>query len=194
MKIHYVFSHPTMDSFNGALLDTAKSALKNHWVTYTDLYAQSFDPVVGAGDLAGAFGEDVKKEIAHIQQADLLILQFPLWWFSTPAILKGWMDRVFAFGVAYDSERRFKTGGFSGKKAMLVVTTQGPESSYQVNAANGTMDAILFPIHHALQFVGFETLPPFVGYGVLANTKTENQNILKNYTSTLSNKFFRMGA
>ncbi|MBN0690776.1 NAD(P)H-dependent oxidoreductase, partial [Pseudomonas aeruginosa] len=116
---------------------------------------------------------DIAGEQDKLRWADTLILQFPLWWFSMPAILKGWIDRVYACGFAYgvgehsDSHwgDRYGEGRMQGKRAMLVVTAGGWESHYAARGINGPMDDLLFPIHHGiLHYPGFEVLPPFVVY------------------------------
>ncbi len=105
--------------------------------------------------------------------ADSVILQFPLWWFSMPAILKGWVERVYAYGFGYGvgehSDKRwgdrYGEGTLAGKRAMLIVTAGGWESHYGPRGVNGPMDDILFPIQHGvLYYPGFDVLPPFVVY------------------------------
>ena len=102
-----------------------------------------------------------------------MIFQFPLWWFSMPAIMKGWVERVYSYGFGYGvgehSERRwgdrYGEGTLSGKRAMLVVTAGGWESHYSARGINGAMDDLLFPIHHGiLYYPGLEVLPPFIEY------------------------------
>ena len=98
-----------------------------------------------------------------LKAADLVILQFPLWWFGLPAMLKGWVDRVMTMGFAYGAGRRYDQGGLKGRRAMLALTTGGPEASYTERGINGPMERILFPIQHGmLYFCGLEVLPPFV--------------------------------
>jgi NAD(P)H dehydrogenase (quinone) len=103
------------------------------------------------------------------------VLQFPLWWYTMPAILKGWVDRVYAYGFAYGvgehSDRhwgaRFGEGTLAGKRAMLIVTTGGWEEHYSTRGINGPIDDLLFPINHGiLYYPGYEVLPPFVAYRV----------------------------
>jgi NAD(P)H dehydrogenase (quinone) len=107
--------------------------------------------------------------------ADTLILQFPLWWFTMPAILKGWVDRVYAYGFAYgvgehSDQRwgdRYGEGNLAGKRAMLLVTTGGWEEHYSARGVNGPIDDLLFPINHGiLYYPGYDVLPPFVVYRV----------------------------
>jgi len=117
----------------------------------------------------------VQAEIDKLLWADAVILHFPLWWFSMPAILKGWVDRVFAYGFAYgvgehSDQRwgdRYGEGRLVGKRAMLVVTAGGWEEHYSARGINGPIDDLLFPINHGiLYYPGFDVLPPFIAYRV----------------------------
>ncbi|MBO4225773.1 NAD(P)H-dependent oxidoreductase [Bradyrhizobium neotropicale] len=197
MKVLIVFAHPEPRSLNGALLDVAVRELERlgHDVQVSDLYGQGWKSEVGRGDFpslgqgerlkpaaaskqafeAGSLTSDVKAEIEKLLWADVLILQFPLWWFSMPAILKGWVDRVFAYGFAYGvgehSDKRwgdrYGDGTLKGKRAMLVVTAGGWEEHYSDRGVNGPIDDLLFSINHGiLYYPGYEVLPPFVVYRV----------------------------
>ena len=55
----------------------------------------------------GTISEDIKEELRKLEEADLVILQFPMYWFSFPAILKGWIDRVFVYDHVYGGERGY---------------------------------------------------------------------------------------
>jgi NAD(P)H dehydrogenase (quinone) len=169
MQVLIVYAHPEPASFNGALKDLAVSALTEagHAVTVSDLYAQGFSAVAGPDDVAGrsneqifnlgmeqmhaaqqeCFTAQIKSEQEKLLAADLLILQFPMWWFSMPALLKGWIDRVFAFGVTYDFGRTWDQGVFTGRKAMLSLTLSAPEAAFQPDGRNGDMERVLWPIH-----------------------------------------------
>jgi len=115
-----------------------------------------------------------------------MIWQFPLWWFGLPAVLKGWVDRVFAMGRTYGGGRIYETGVYRGKRAMLSLTTGGPEDAYQKGAFNGDIAAILRPIHRGmLQFVGFDVLEPQIVYGPVRLTDEERQQRLADYASRL---------
>src|SRR6185295_7903681 len=116
---------------------------------------------------------DVESEQRKLLAADALILQFPMWWFSMPAILKGWVDRVYAYGFGYGvgehSDRRwgerYGEGMLKGKRAMLIVSTGGWAPHYSERGINGRMEDLLFPIHHGvLHYPGFDVLPPYVMY------------------------------
>ncbi|MBI5131618.1 MAG: NAD(P)H-dependent oxidoreductase [Rhodopseudomonas palustris] len=195
MKVLLVFAHPDPRSLNGALRDVAVAELQRlgHEVQVSDLYAQGWKPAIDRADFpalapderllasaasktafeAGELTPDVRAEIDKLLWADVLILQFPLWWFSMPAILKGWVERVYACGFAYGigehSDKRWGTrygeGNLAGKRAMLMVTTGGWETHYGARGVNGPIDDLLFPIHHGILFYpGYDVLPPFVLY------------------------------
>ena len=197
MKVLLVFAHPESRSLNGALRNVAikELAAQGHEVRVSDLYANGwksevdradfpamasdgrFMPVAASKDAfaADALTDDVKAEIENLLWADTLILQFPLWWFAMPAILKGWVDRVFAYGFAYGvgehSDRRwgdrYGEGTLAGKRAMLIVTAGGWEEHYSDRGVNGPIDDLLFPINHGiLYYPGYDVLPSFVVYRV----------------------------
>lgn len=195
MNVFIVFAHPEPRSLNAALRDVAIEALKaqGHAVQVSDLYAMGWKAQVDGADFpsreaglrlkvpsasgeafaAGALTGDVRAEQEKLLWADMLILQFPLWWFSLPAILKGWVDRVYAYGFAYGvgehSDRRwgerYGEGKLKGKRAMLIVTAGGWETHYAPRGINGPIDDLLFPIQHGiLYYPGYDVLPPFVAY------------------------------
>jgi NAD(P)H dehydrogenase (quinone) len=197
MRVLLVFAHPEPTSLNGALRDVAIDALvaQGHEVRVSDLYADQWKSEVDRADFpalppGGRFVPvaaskyafqgntltgDVKAEIDKLLWADILILQFPLWWFGMPAILKGWIDRVFAYGFAYGVGEhsdlrwgdRYGEGRLAGKRAMLIVTAGGWAEHYAPRGVNGPIEDLLFPINHGvLYYPGYEVLPPFVAYRV----------------------------
>jgi len=185
MDVLIVFAHPEPRSFNGALFETAVQTLTGagHRVDTSDLYRIGFNPVsdrrnfvsvkdadflklqveeVHATEVRG-FAPDLEAELMKLEAADLMIWQFPLWWFGLPAILKGWVDRVFAMGRTYGVGRIYETGVFKGKRALLSLTTGGPRDAYLPEGFNGDLDAILRPIQRGiLEFTGFSVLRPEV--------------------------------
>lgn len=197
MKVLIVYAHPERRSLNGSLLDLMVERFKRagHVVRVSDLNAmkwkasldaddfphrspsQHFDPM-GESRAAlelGVQSADVAAEQEKLLWADAVILQFPLWWFSMPAILKGWVERVYAYGFAYGrgehSDRhwgdRYGEGLMAGKRAMLVVTAGGWATHYGPRGVSGPIDDLLFPIHHGiLYYPGFQVIPPFVTYRI----------------------------
>jgi NAD(P)H dehydrogenase (quinone) len=112
MHILLVLAHPLSDSFAAGVAATAKAALEKggHSVDLVDLYKESFDPRLLEDERRGYFDTPydttaVDGIVARLRAADGLILVFPQWWFNFPAILKGFFDRVFAPGVAFDHEQ-----------------------------------------------------------------------------------------
>jgi NAD(P)H dehydrogenase (quinone) len=195
MNTLIVFAHPEPRSLCGALRDETVAALEaqGHAVAVSDLYAMNWTAAVDRADFpdlapearlrvpaasgqaaaAGHLTEDVVAEQAKLLWADQLILLFPLWWFGLPAILKGWIDRVYAHGFAYGvgehSDRRwgdrYGEGRLAGRRAMLIVTAGGWEEHYSARGINGPIDDLLFPIQHGiLHYPGYAVLPPFVVY------------------------------
>lgn len=195
MNVFIVYAHPEPRSLNGSIKDHMVQTLTRmgHVVRVSDLYAQGWKAAVDAGDFPQhpaaerlliekaslrAFQshtqtQDVEREQENLLWADAVILQFPLWWYAMPAILKGWVDRVYAYGFGYGvgehSDRRwgdrFGEGTLKGKRAMLVVTAGGWESHYSERGVNGSIDDLLFPVNHGiLYYPGFDVLAPFVAY------------------------------
>jgi NAD(P)H dehydrogenase (quinone) len=195
MKVLLVYAHPESRSLNAALRDVAIQALTaaGHTVRVSDLYAMGWKASVDRDDFpqlasndrlkvpkasrdafeANALTDDVKAEQEKLLWTDMLILQFPLWWFTMPAILKGWVDRVFAYGFAYgvgehNDKRwgdRYGEGTFVGKRAMVITTAGGWAEHYSPRGINGPIEDLLFPIHHGiLYYPGYDVLPPFVAY------------------------------
>jgi len=135
----------------------------------------------------GGFAPDVEAELRKLEACDLMIWQFPLWWFGLPGILKGWADRVFAMGRTYGGERFYENGVFKGKRALLSLTTGGPEAVYQKGGWNGDIHAILRPIQRGiLRFTGWNVLSPNIVYAPVRVTDEQRQAGLNAWASRLS--------
>jgi NAD(P)H dehydrogenase (quinone) len=208
MNVLIVVAHPEPRSFNGAMCDVAVRTLgaAGHAVTVSDLYAEGFDPVAGPRDVTGRvnpevfdlgreqahasanqlFAPDLRREIARVQAADLLILQFPLWWYSVPAILKGWIDRVFAYGTLYGPGRTWDQGVMRGRRALLALTTSAPAETFLPDGKNGDMERLLWPLHAGVFGVcGCSVLAPFVAHAVAYVPPERRAAILAEYAERL---------
>ena len=129
----------------------------------------------------------MEAEIRKVEWCDLMIWQFPLWWFSVPGVMKGWIDRVFAMGRAYGGGRVYGTGAFAGRRATLSLTTGGPAQSYQPDGFNGDLQGILRPIHRGmLQFVGFDVLAPHVVYAPVRMSQEQRGEELDRFAKRLA--------
>jgi NAD(P)H dehydrogenase (quinone) len=209
MKVLLVLAHPEPRSFNGLMKDVAVEALVSagHEVTVSDLYGEGFGAAAGPADFTarhdparfdlgmeqmhaaqnGLFAPEVRREIERLMAADLLILQFPMWWWSVPAILKGWMDRVFAFGVTYGPGRTWDNGVMRGRRAMLSFTTSAPAETFLPDGKNGDMERILWPIHGGLLGVcGYDVLPPFIAHAVAFIDERARTALLERYRERLA--------
>jgi NAD(P)H dehydrogenase (quinone) len=189
MRAFIVHAHHEPQSFNGAMTREAEAALRSagHGVVISDLYAMNFNPVSDrrnfvtvkdparlrqqaeeayAAEYEG-FAPDIQAEMDKLFWCDALILQFPLWWFGLPGILKGWVDRVFASGGRiYGGGKWYDRGVFAGKRAMCSLTIGGTAAMYTREGLSGPIDWILYPINHGiLYFTGFTVIEPFLVYG-----------------------------
>lgn len=195
MKVLIIYAHPNPFSLNGTLKDHAIAVLKNagHEVKESDLYAMKWKAVADTDDFplrddsspfnlmlasgeaytTGTQAEDIAAEQEKLLWADAIVFQFPLWWYGVPAILKGWIERVYAYRFAYGykdgtNAYRFGEGVLSGKRALVSVTTGGPEADYGPRGINGPLDQLLFPLTHgALFYPGLDVLPIFAVYGAV---------------------------
>jgi len=210
MNVFLINAHPEPKSFNGAMFRMAQETLHaaGHVVASSDLYAMKFDPVSDRRNFATVkdpnffkqqieemhateakgFAPDVEAELRKMEACDLMIWQFPLWWFGLPAILKGWADRVFAMGRTYGGERFYDNGVFKGKRVLLSLTTGGPEAVYQKGGWNGDIHAILRPVQRGiLRFTGWEVLSPNIVYSPVRVTDAERQASLNAWAARLRN-------
>jgi NAD(P)H dehydrogenase (quinone) len=210
MNAFIIYAHAEPKSFNGAMFRTAQDTLRGagHTVQVSDLYSMRFDPVSDRRNFAsvknaglfkqqieelhatevGGFAPDVEAELRKMEWCDLMIWQFPLWWFGLPGILKGWADRVFAMGRTYGGERFYENGVFKGKRALLSVTTGGPEAVYQKGGWNGDIHAILRPIQRGiLRFTGWDVLAPNLVYAPVRVSDEERQASLRSWAARLRN-------
>ena len=109
MNCLVVLSHPLPESLNRHFADTAVAELASagHTVTLLDLHASGFDPRLTPAERGSYYGERfddsaLEGHARALRDAEMLVLVFPTWWFGLPAMLKGWVDRVFAPGIAFD--------------------------------------------------------------------------------------------
>ncbi len=207
-KILIVHAHPEPASFCSALKDEAKTYFESNGnkVRIIDLYAVNFDPVGGKHDFKSLnnpdyfkyqleqvhafeqnlFTEDLKRHMDDLEWCDTLIFNFPLWWFGLPAILKGWVDRVFAMGLVYGNGKGvYDTGTYKNKNAFACLTTGGPEIAYN-GGRNGDIMEILFPINHGMfYFAGMRVISPFISYSPVRKSDEERNSELQRYRDFL---------
>ncbi len=196
MHVLYVYAHhDDPGSLNAALRAEAGRMLASmgHAITDSDLYRMNFRPVLDERDfpdrvLADRFvpnievrralsndavPQDIAGELEKLRAADFVIFQFPLWWSSVPAILKGWFDRVLTFAHAADTEGAPGSPHLRGKKAMLVTTLEAPEEVFDAGSQVDVRE-LLAPVSvHTLSYVGMTVLPTFIVYGATPEKTAE---------------------
>ncbi len=210
MNVLIVHAHPEPQSFTAALKNLAVEQLTNagHQVVVSDLYAMNFNPVASAADFNSrknpdylvyaleqrinyenqTIAADIAAEVEKVKAADLIIFSFPLHWFSVPAILKGWIDRVFISGLMYGGKRFYDQGGLKGKKALLSFTLGGRDHMFGDTAIHGEIEIMLRPLlRGTLYYVGMDVLPPFIGYHIPYIDQVAREQILQDYSDYLSN-------
>ena len=210
MNVLIVHAHPEPQSFTTALKNLAVEQLSHagHQVVVSDLYAMNFNPVASAADFTArknpdylvyaleqrinyenqTIAADIAAEVEKVKAADLIIFSFPLHWFSVPAILKGWIDRVFVSGLTYGGKRFYDQGGLKGKKALLSFTLGGREHMFGDTAIHGEIETMLRPLlRGTLYYVGMDVLPPFIGYHIPYIDQAAREQILTDYSDYLSN-------
>jgi NAD(P)H dehydrogenase (quinone) len=208
MRVLIVHAHPEPASFSGAMTQSARVALRDvgHEVVVSDLYAMGFDPISDRRNFVSVqdperFSQQVEE--AHASRVDgyapalqaemdklawctALVFQFPLWWLGMPAIMKGWIDRVFAVGRAYGGGKWFDRGWLSGKRAMCALTVGGSAEAYSHRGAYGDILPMLHPIQHGtLGFVGLTVVEPFVVFAPKRMTPEERAATLVRYRERL---------
>jgi NAD(P)H dehydrogenase (quinone) len=210
MNTLIIHAHHEPQSFCSAMANTAATTLRQqgHIITISDLYAMSWNPVASAADFISrdnpdyltyaleqrkgwasqTLAPDILAEVEKLMVADLVILNFPLYWFSVPAILKGWFDRVLLSGVTYGGRRIYDRGPLKGKKALLACTLGGRQHMFDHDGIHGETGILLKHIlQGTLGYVGMDVLTPFFGYHVPYLNDDDRAAILDAYQKRLNN-------
>ena len=212
MNVLLVRAHHEPRCFCNALAELTEKTLRErgHTVVVSDLPAMGFDPVSDRRNFTtvkdpaylkqqveetyatemNGFAPSLEAEIRKLEAADLIIFSFPLWWFGLPAILKGWVDRVFAQSRIYGGEKLYENGiGKSKKRGLILMSTGGPATAYSGFGVNPSLATVLAPIQHGVfWFNGILPLEPFVAWGasrVGAEQRTEYLHKLETRLSAI---------
>ena len=159
-KVLILFAHPSQhrSEVNASLI---KAANKIDHVTVVDLYNDY-----------PKFNIDIDKEQQRLLEHDVVIFQFPLYWYSTPAILKEWQDMVLEYGFAYGTEGK----SLEGKIFLSAITAGGKEEAYQTNGYNQfTIRELLHPLEQMASLTNMVYIAPLVLFG--ARTALEDQRV-----------------
>ncbi|MBB1518716.1 NAD(P)H-dependent oxidoreductase [Aquipseudomonas guryensis] len=209
MNTLIIHAHPEPQSFCSAMKDLAVATLQQagHSVQVSDLYAMNWNPVASATDFqqrsnpdylvyaleqrealkTGSLAPDIAGELDKLLWADLLILNFPLFWCSVPAMLKGWIDRVLVSGICYGGLRFYDRGGLAGKRALLSFSLGGQAHMFaDEDAVHGDLEPMLRPLQRGtLAYTGLSVLPPFAAYHVPYVSADSREEILEQYRDYL---------
>jgi NAD(P)H dehydrogenase (quinone) len=207
-RVLIVHAHPEPQSFNSAMYHQAVQSLQAQGaeVKTSNLYAMQWNPVASADDFlqphnpdylvyaleqrhackAQTLAPDIQAELDKLLWCDLLILNFPLYWFSVPAILKGWIDRVLVSGICYGGMRFYDQGGLTGKKALLSLSLGGQPHMFGEGAIHGYLEDMLRPLlRGTLAYVGLSVLSPFVAWHVPYISDQQRHEFLSSYDQRL---------
>ena len=132
MRVLVIFAHPLEDSYGAALRDAVIESLRDggHTVDLCDLYREGFDPVLSGRERqmyrdTTCNAENVTEHVRRLKRAEGIVLVFPSWWYGMPAILKGYFDRVWLPGVAFDFGSQAIVPLLRNIRLFGVVTTTG---------------------------------------------------------------------
>ncbi|HZY82843.1 MAG TPA: NAD(P)H-dependent oxidoreductase [Cyclobacteriaceae bacterium] len=200
--ITIVIAHPEKKSFTFALAAETIALLQREQLDYnvSDLYEEKFNPVVEGDEFTNRFSKeyfnvmneqvyasltdslpaDIRREHSRLDQSDLVIFHFPFWWWSVPAILKGWFDRVLSKGYAYGDVEKLK-----GKRALMVITAETTGDRFTIDGRK--KHDILYNIEEGvLGYVGMKIIPAFVAHDILRISVSERKKIIENYRAYLA--------
>ena len=184
-KIHLVIAHPNTNSFNHALAEQALKIAADNSLTIvkTDLYsfARHQHPAVQFYGQQEYPQQQINEEQQKIKDSDIVILQFPLYWFSYPAILQAYLEQIWQVDFAYPPTFEQSPLAKLNKKVLFSITTQSPKSAYTDQGKNGDIQRILFPMTTAFRFVGFAILEPFICYAIGNKNKQELEECMSEH-------------
>lgn len=183
MKHLVIVAHPYSKSFGKGIADTIEKEVLDNGseVRVRDLYEIEFNPTLKSSDLlnlqTGNYAEDIRIEQEHIKWADVITFVYPVWWAGLPAILKGYVDRVFANGFAFTHTEEGQIGLLKGKKAILVSTTGFPNDIYETigmhKAMEKTSDDSIF------KFCGIDVIKHVFFGAIPYSTEEDRKKYLK---------------
>lgn len=180
-----ITTHFNPNSFTHAIAETLISKGKDSKenIEHIDLYADKFDPILDSKDIdwmyqGGEAPMNIKKYQEQIKNADKITIIYPIWWAQMPAMLKGFIDRVFTMGFAFLYNEEGPKPLLSGKKAHIITCSGSPNEYYE---ATGMHEAIHKTIDYGVfEFCGFETQHTFFG-----NVMNGTDELRKGYLDSL---------
>lgn len=201
MKVLLVTAHPEPRSFNFALRERAISVLEGAGfeVALSDLYQQRFDPSIGTKDFVtfpeseplrvtaaqkhascyGGYSIDIRVEQDKLKWSDLVVLQFPIWWGSYPAVLKGWIERVLTNGFAYGKEKDLPS-----KLYLLSVTTGGASDAGEEDSYRERIERMA---NDVFGYMRWQSIGSYIVHGPSSSDEGARHDMLTGYEKHLRN-------
>lgn len=193
MKVFIVFAHPDKRSLQHSLLQVTVDTLvaNGHEVKVSDLYSMKWKSELDRDDFPelpkesrlrplhasiesykdNAYSKDILNEREKVLWADMVIFHFPLWWYSVPAIMKGWFDRVLVAPFATPTQNDGSPGLLVGKKAQLIITAAATEENFSPSGFLDDIALSLYPIQTRMfKFMGLIASDPIVGFNAEPET------------------------
>lgn len=203
-------AHPEPRSFCTAMAARARQLFEQNGseVSFTDLYASDFDPVMRDTDFGargnpdylvyakeqrynhqhGTLAPEIKREVDALVASDILVLVFPLCWFSVPALIKGWIDRCFLSGLMYGGTRIYARAGMTGRRAVIGVSLGARHHMFGATGIHGELASGM--LRHLLQgtlgYVGYEVLEPFFAWHIPYSSARQRADTLQRWTEYLT--------
>lgn len=160
MKTLIIIAHPHIED----------SLINKRWIEELEKYSEQYT-IHQLYKVYPSEQIDVHAEQQLIEQHDHIVFQFPLYWFSTPPLLKKWQDEVLTYGWAYGSKSGYKVGG---KKVTLAVSVGADEREYAYNEKyKYTLKELLRPLELTFEYIHADYCPFFAYYGIERNSTPE---------------------
>lgn len=183
MKHLIIYSHLNPASFTKAIVDvvTQKATARGEEVRIIDLYSDKFNPVLEMPDIEFMFmGKEIPNDVAHYQEmitwADHLTIVYPMWWAQMPAMLKGFIDRVFSHGFAFQITENGPVGLLKGKTAQVYMNTNHPSEYYAETLMHKAQLRVIE--QGVFEFCGIQTETTFFG-NVISGTDELRKSYLE---------------
>lgn len=184
MRVLIVYAHPNPDSYTAAVRESFTAGLRKagHEFELIDLYTRQFNPILTLDDLRdlriGRVADDIAADQGKVSNAEALVFIAPVWWFSFPAALKGWIDRVFSSGFAFNiCEDGRPEGLLHHRKALTIMPCGSTEHIFEKYGYRTAMETCIN--HGIFHFCGIDDARLILLYNVINTTDEVRREYLE---------------